>query len=786
MKIRILLILLLICPFFIKAQVTQSGVDKTTEETFKTVFYNKGKMFVGVNNPTGTNEVSSVYVYGSVKLVDGSEVDQQGTTTITGDFINGQSSTTAPNNLFTYSGTVGTIRFENPKSGVQFQFPIGSTNSGTDISKGTLKNYTFDLTYKQEIKFEGTADKKTNFINFPNVELGEKAYVALTATAAATVQNLTTKTGSVFSIEGRPTTNAALAGKGIDYGHLIIKGNVARESATTITDVRKDQSYNMLDLQLYDYNTPATNTATTTGTGNIDNYAPVNLSGITSPFGRLANDYFFFHTQFWPSKMWEKEVANVDPRDYINPGEGYVVAMNLSDFDWNVINKNWGVEKENRASGGFQFSTLFLDQKKGFIANGRDWGNPAPSVISDANYNSHLANETFLTANSTVRVKLKKNSKEKVFLANPFMAPLDLGAMIIPDGQSQKIFNVQVGSNYLTNEVKNKFWIIHQSALAYHTPSQRNYYKINYYSNSAAGSTGYLEKPSPTQYFVAPIQVFVLQLGGLVNDNTEFVFDASKLTHSNAVSSKTEREIVDELLIQVVNEENGAEDRHAIVFSNNASAESEDINDDVKDDLNYVFTIDEKTTIRDQREGAVYTKSSNNKAMRTNAVPTNTKSLPLYISPTETPQNMVLRPYRLESLRSVEGVWLEDKLEKTITQLTPNSEYPFVSTVSTDPAAQENRYVLHFSKVASDDLLEETLSPITCYYSNSILYIKGLNKDDINSNVEIFDIQGRLIGKTKIDVFPQKEYSIPVITGTYIVKITGKRNYTTKFLSTQN
>jgi len=794
MKIRIILILLLFLPFALKGQVTLTGVDKTTEETFKTVFYNKGKVFVGVNQPASGDEQPAVYVHGSIKVADGSAIDQQGITTLTGDFINAQTGVIATNNnVFTYSNQSkkGIIRFQNPLSTVAnnklFQHPVGG-NDPSSIGKGTMASYNFDLNYKQEIIFEGNADKRINYIDFPTIEVADKGYLALTSGASASAVKVNTKPGAVFSVEGRYTTTTNGIGgtttnRAVEYGHILMDQEPVRDvSAVMPSNYETGYSYNMLDLQLYDYNNPvATNNAPTDGLTML--YAPVNLSGITSPFQSLANDYFYYHTLFSPSKLWDNGVeANVDPKGKIYPGEGYVVAMNLSDFDWDLIKDNWDVNKADRASGGFQFSTLFLDKKPGYITVNRNLG----STWSGRNQNefsTHLSPEKFLDKTKAITVNVKSNAKQKFFLANPFMAPLDLGDIVSANGST--VFGLKAGPTFDDNEIRNKFWILSESSLDYNTASQKNFYKLHYYSNALLGGTAFLDQPSGTQFFIAPLQVFVLQTAKLAEaGNSKFTFDTSKLGHANVLATKNNVEIVDQLLIQVVNENNGAEDRHAIVFSNQAKAESGDLIDDIKDDLNYTF-VTEVGNITEQRSGAVYTKSVNNKVMRTNAVPTDTKQLALYVSPTKVPQNMVLRPYRLESLYSVEGVWLEDKQLNTVTHLTPGMEYPFESTVDTDKNAQENRFILHFAKVDQDDWYKETESPITCHYNKPNLYIRGLNNDDINSSVEIFDLQGRLVGKTKINSIPMTHY-LPLASGTYIVKITGKRNFTTKFLSTQN
>jgi hypothetical protein len=76
---------------------------------------------------------------------------------------------------------------------------------------------------------------------------------------------------------------------------------------------------------------------------------------------------------------------------------------------------------------------------------------------------------------------------------------------------------------------------------------------------------------------------------------------------------------------------------------------------------------------------------------------------------------------------------------------------------------------------------------ISCYYSSSTLYISGLKENDVNSDVIIYDMQGRLMGRTKIaEVLQPWTYVKPLSIGTYIVKIVGKRNHTVKFVNLQN
>ena len=63
-----------------------------------------------------------------------------------------------------------------------------------------------------------------------------------------------------------------------------------------------------------------------------------------------------------------------------------------------------------------------------------------------------------------------------------------------------------------------------------------------------------------------------------------------------------------------------------------------------------------------------------------------------------------------------------------------------------------------------------------------------MNEKDVNSDVLIYDMQGRLMGKTRVgkNDYPSMEYSKTLNLGTYIVKIAGNRTFTTKFVNLHN
>ncbi len=174
--------------------------------------------------------------------------------------------------------------------------------------------------------------------------------------------------------------------------------------------------------------------------------------------------------------------------------------------------------------------------------------------------------------------------------------------------------------------------------------------------------------------------------------------------------------------------------------------------------------------------------------MLTNSLPKDIKQLALYVHPTYETQEMVIRPYRMETLKDIQKVWLEDKFENKIIELTPETEYSFVSEPLEGKEAQENRFVLYFNDMPEAMDGDEPISDgeIVCYYKNTAINIIGLNEGDVNSKVQVYDMQGRLVFSSMIKDVPRSTYLKTLAQGTYIVKITGKRNFTSKFVSVEN
>lgn len=238
-------------------------------------------------------------------------------------------------------------------------------------------------------------------------------------------------------------------------------------------------------------------------------------------------------------------------------------------------------------------------------------------------------------------------------------------------------------------------------------------------------------------------------------------------------------------------------DRTALRFHNGATLGYDEPYDIVKQLTSSTPETDSKTKSEELEQdifepmNVVYTKSSDGRMLLANGIGYKTKEVPLYYIPANNKQERVtMTIHGVETLENVEGAWLieRDEYGKEVYKqdLLLDNVYSFDSKPIENPLEAENRFILRFydDGETGEPTLDE--KPITCYYSGSTLYVGGLNEGDMGSKVQIFDLQGRLMGNTVVNNYPSMEYQKALGQGTFIVRITGKRNHTTKFVNIQN
>ena len=157
-------------------------------------------------------------------------------------------------------------------------------------------------------------------------------------------------------------------------------------------------------------------------------------------------------------------------------------------------------------------------------------------------------------------------------------------------------------------------------------------------------------------------------------------------------------------------------------------------------------------------------------------VPVNTLSSNLSFRPASYGGNYVLTASNVESM-TTEAVILEDTKTNIFQDLRENPVYQF----ETDQYDSESRFIVHFMPQVPTGRTDLTEGTINAYYDNNrSIIVHRLNEKDINSTVEIIDIQGRIILKTIVTSYPSQSIDASLASGVYIVRVTGARNYTGK------
>lgn len=189
----------------------------------------------------------------------------------------------------------------------------------------------------------------------------------------------------------------------------------------------------------------------------------------------------------------------------------------------------------------------------------------------------------------------------------------------------------------------------------------------------------------------------------------------------------------------------------------------------------------------------IYTKSAglHGTKLQSYGVGYKTKEIPLYYVPAkDDSESVVLSFMGVEGFDRLHNVKLYDKRvhgdRKNAVDVTEGFEYAFQTDKGENVVDPENRFILIFGDNDDDGEPSNISTPITCYYSGSVLHIGGLMSEDMGSLVQIFDLQGRLMGSTTVSNYPAMEYPKTLGQGTFIVNINGARNYKTKFVNLQN
>lgn len=826
MKLRLGLVVLLFLPLMVKGQTPTPATPVGVK------LFSKGQMYVSSNSGT------TMYIKGSAEYTNDAAIVQSGRTEITEDFVNGKDPdvTDAYPRLFIKSSSEGNgvVAFVGENNKQSIKRADRFTQAGVDKPAQKVTRYIAFPTISVEKVFEYPYTASS-------LDPRKYNYLAVDSSAAIIVDMINVPDAKDrFAIEGGYGADP----RKLNMGQALIKAYTAASPASFSQVNLSLYKYNGAadDDGTFKGNHEADAINNTLRNAAGENY----LTGFTSPFKEMGADYMFYHTLTKPAATsftsWEGTI--VDPYFKMQAGRGYFMSMEVTDYDHvDVINGRWthdGVLNTNRARGGYVFNRGIMEDylRPGYASDGNQKGysrftydptstptSPGTAGLGYRDRHEELKNEVFVTQAVTVDLTPGFN-----FLGNPFMAPISLNYLLGLDHTPAETGTLEAGvpgasfdtgvtrdwfkdtddvyvSSVQYDDTKNvlrsKYWLINSATVKFDAATTWLTFKATYDFVSRDGGTtsvqmdgtiydspGYGGYIAPDKYLIAPMQMFGLQANKAFRiklDPKLRTFGTTRFL-KNASADNSEL-LKDYFLVEVVNPAEKTSDRTAVVLRSGAKLSN--VNDPYDTRKGISKTMETQNKEKDIRTypapstSIVYTKSTDGEDMLGNGVPMDTKELPLYITPPATQQTLSLNFYNLENMESVPNVWLVDKYEnyKTV-KLTPGYSYDFTTGPSDLREVAENRFILRF--YGEDETIVKEDESISCYYNTSTLHISGLNENDINSSVQIYDLQGRLIAKTKVDNAPSMEYLKPLSLGTYILKITGNRNYTAKFVNLQN
>lgn len=174
----------------------------------------------------------------------------------------------------------------------------------------------------------------------------------------------------------------------------------------------------------------------------------------------------------------------------------------------------------------------------------------------------------------------------------------------------------------------------------------------------------------------------------------------------------------------------------------------------------------------------IYSLSSTDVKLSANAVPLETPNVKLCFHPVKDTTEFQLEAQHLETLNS-EGLWLEDLVTHTITDMYEQPSYSFISI----PDDIEERFIVHFVAPENTGLVDGELgSGIKAYMLNDNLIIKNLLVDDLGAVIHLYDASGRLLKMHTVNSYPAIEIPFKTMSGVYMLQLRGDRTDSAKFI----
>lgn len=397
-----------------------------------------------------------------------------------------------------------------------------------------------------------------------------------------------------------------------------------------------------------------------------------------------------------------------------------------------------------------------------------------------------------------------------------FLDGFDISTFFSPtQAPGDLVYASAQNSDKSKNMLRTKIWFINEATARYHSEDGLFHYKATYDYRSATSAGSFYDSrydPSiqksgnnpkaagdigvqPSQgVLIAPMQMFGVQANNsfsirLDKRMRDFGYtDYRKTSNADKNQKAYENSMKDAIIVELVSPFEKSSDRTVVVLRKDAKASYLGDFHDTRKGISKAMETYQDIVLSDGKNRAypaastslIYTKSTDGESLLGNGLPMNTKEVPLYVTPPASQQTMTMNFYNLDYFTSVPNVWLIDRYENKTIKIEKGTSYQFASGPS-DLEDKNNRFILRFW--GEDDEVVKEEDNVTCYYNTSVLHVAGLTEADLNSTLTIYDMQGRLLGKTRITDAPSMEYLKPLSLGTYIVKIEGARNFALKFVN---
>ncbi|MCL1943946.1 MAG: T9SS type A sorting domain-containing protein [Candidatus Azobacteroides sp.] len=720
-------------------------------------------------------------------------IDNNATLYIEGDLITDNQPSTPGCNIMMGQGKIvltGNLRHNAytsaSRSGYTQAFSRATPGGKLEFRGGTKQEIYSDSVRLSSVPFIHRPLKSTDYIYFPDsVEINNKYTVVMDPRMAGEMRNIVMTKG-VFVLDSRfpdagdyPTSTIPIlpsAPYNTMIAHLKITGNVKypyyESPPATINDYDEIGRF-QVNLSV----NPADGSDDLTSSFG----SPYKrMYGMASPYESIRSDYFMFNTLTLPDPVGFLGTQNQterSPEVQLNAGRGFFVGIDLRGTDENeydnLIDEKYSqILFADRAIDGYAFNRFK------YMGNSN---NIYPTYDGD-NIPVYQA-EKPVTGDITVNLETGYN-----YLGNSFLAPLSVKDLVEATG-NVPTWHVSSGDQDVTNrQVMNRVWVSNPNTRAYEAGPFINYYHTYYTIKPTGGTYTGSDISDGDEFLIPPLQLFRVY----AYSAGPITIPRDNVTHgSNMFLRSGGDERYDDFVFEVVDSVSETSDRVCVVLrepgelrSTSGSSGEDRLSfksEAVQIVENGMLRLSSGSLPEQSAMSLLYLKNENGNAVDEKQLATTVSHEDLYMTPSWIPQTIYIRGLRLNTMRNIREIWLEDKKYETKTLMTPESYY----RTTTEPTDADDRFRLWFVNEPSS-LKEPEITPVNnqwdvFYDSTQRMLVAGTFTDaDFGSIISVYDVQGQLYCREKVSEYVMNvRQDLP--SGVYVVKITGNKNsYVTK------